>query len=211
MRTWVYVDGFNLYYRCLKGTTFKWLDLKVFCQLHLESSNVIERIKYYTADVSAKIDPTSPARQRTYLNALMTLPEIEIIKGNFLFGEKTAVLVDPRHIRLLGTDRVRVHKVEEKGSDVNIAAHLVLDSCRNVFDVAVIISNDTDLVEPLRIATQELGKTVGLICPAPKAHTSLVRYASFVRHVSKPRLHQAQFPPAVYASDGRVFQKPQGW
>ena len=27
MRTFVHVDGFNLYYRALKGTAWKWLDL----------------------------------------------------------------------------------------------------------------------------------------------------------------------------------------
>ena len=28
MRTYVYVDGFNLYYGALKGSHYKWLDLK---------------------------------------------------------------------------------------------------------------------------------------------------------------------------------------
>ena len=27
IRTWVYVDGFNLYYGAVKGTPYKWLNL----------------------------------------------------------------------------------------------------------------------------------------------------------------------------------------
>lgn len=210
MRTWVYVDGFNLYYR-LKGTPYKWLDLKTFCESHLDPANVIEKIKYYTADVSARVDPSAPARQRTYLNALETISEVEIIKGNFLFSERLLPLADQNQINILRTRWVRVHKAEEKGSDVNLAAHLVLDSCRNMFDVAVVISNDTDLVEPIRIATQELGKIVGLISPVAKPAASLTHYAKFVRRINDHRLHRSQFPPVVYAPDGRVLRKPQGW
>ena len=32
MRTVVYVDGFNLYYGALKGTSWKWLDLVALSQ-----------------------------------------------------------------------------------------------------------------------------------------------------------------------------------
>jgi len=50
--------------------------------------------------------------------------------------------------------------MEEKGSDVNLACHLVNDAWAGRFDAAVVISNDTDLVEPIRIVTQELKKNV---------------------------------------------------
>jgi hypothetical protein len=30
--TYVYIDGFNLYYSCVKGTAYKRLDLDAFCQ-----------------------------------------------------------------------------------------------------------------------------------------------------------------------------------
>jgi hypothetical protein len=39
-------------------------------------------------------------------------------------------------------------KVEEKGSDVNLASHLLLDAFQNSFDVGAVLSNDSDLVEP---------------------------------------------------------------
>ena len=35
MRTRVYIDGYNLYYGCLKGTAFKWLDLLALFERHV--------------------------------------------------------------------------------------------------------------------------------------------------------------------------------
>ena len=84
MKTNVYVDGFNLYYGCLKRTPHKWLDIAKLCRLILPRDQINE-IKYFTALVSARPDdPNLPMRQLTYLRALATLPEASIIKGMFL-------------------------------------------------------------------------------------------------------------------------------
>jgi hypothetical protein len=53
-------------------------------------------------------------------------------------------------------------KTEEKGSDVNLATHLLHDPHMDRFDVAVVISNDSDLLEPIKIARQDLKKEGGL-------------------------------------------------
>jgi hypothetical protein len=62
-RTIVYIDGFNLYYRALKGTAHKWLDLHALSKAALPTNHVIEKINYYTARVSGRIDPTGPRDQ----------------------------------------------------------------------------------------------------------------------------------------------------
>lgn len=84
MRTYIYVDGFNLYNRALKGTAYKWLNLKVLCEHVLNPANEIIAVKYYTARVSGERDPDQPRRQQIYFNALETLPEISIYYGKFL-------------------------------------------------------------------------------------------------------------------------------
>lgn len=61
--------------------------------------------------------------------------------------------------------RVFVDKTEEKGSDVNIAAHLLRDAYNHAFEVAVLITNDSDLVEPVRIVRHELNLPVGILNP----------------------------------------------
>ena len=59
---------------------------------------------------------------------------------------------------------MEVVKTEEKGSDVNLATHLLYDGFKNDYEVAVVVSNDSDLLEPVRVA-RSLGLTVGVLNP----------------------------------------------
>ena len=91
-----------------------------------------------------------------------------------------------------------VGSMEEKGSDVNLAVHLLNDAWKNAFDAAVVISNDTDLIEPIRMVTQERGKPVYVACPgrwsmAPK----LAKVATFQRHIRTAMLSSSQLPQQI--------------
>ena len=87
MKTYVYVDGFNLYYGAVKDTPYKWLDINKLSQLLLPKHS-IARIKYFTARVSGRpSDPDQPTRQQLFLRALRTLSNLEIIYGHFLTSE----------------------------------------------------------------------------------------------------------------------------
>ena len=57
--------------------------------------------------------------------------------------------------------------MEEKGSDVNLASHLLVDGFRDRYDLAVVISNDSDLTEPVRFVREDLNKPVGVLNPHP--------------------------------------------
>jgi hypothetical protein len=94
-RTYVYVDGFNLYYRALRGTRYKWLDLQALVAALLDPDDEIQLIRYFTAPVSGKLDPDQPIRQQRYLQALKTLPNVTIHLGNFLTKPKILPLVKP--------------------------------------------------------------------------------------------------------------------
>lgn len=207
-RTTLYIDGFNLYYRALKGTPFKWLDPKKLAQRILASHNDITCIKYFTARVSGQRDPSSPRDQQAYLDALSTLPEVRIIYGHFLAKTIRRPLVTP----IPGMPRtVEVHTSEEKGSDVNLAVHLVHDAWAARFDVAVVVSNDSDLEEPLRIVKDELKRPVGLLCPhMGHAVPQLQRVASFVKHIGDHHLRASQFPSPIL-HNGQQILKPSGW
>ena len=106
---------------------------------------------------------------------------------------------------------VRVHKTEEKGSDVNLACHLLLDAFQNAFEVAVVVSNDFDLVEPIRIATQELGKVVGLLSPVGNPNPELKAVSSFMRRLRVDHLAAAQFPNPADGRDGAPIRRPAEW
>jgi len=103
-----------------------------------DPANVVTGVRYYTVRVSGRIDPAAPRRQQTYLDALRTVPEISIHIGSFLLSEKFAGLVKPPEFRPRTAlaqpwpDVVKVIKVEEKGSDVNLASHLLLDAFQGI-------------------------------------------------------------------------------
>lgn len=220
MRTIIYVDGFNLYYRMLeKRPDLKWLNIKAVAEKVLKPENQIIGVRYYTARVSGRIDPTAPARQQVYLNALASVAEISIHMGSFLSNKKFAGLCHPPTFRPNLAAQlpqpwpavVKVFKTEEKGSDVNLASHLLLGAFRDEYDVAAVISNDTDLVEPLRIATQELGKKVGLLSPVPNPAPQLKAVSTFVRHIRESDLTGSQFPNPILLADGTQLARPATW
>ena len=87
VRTRVYVDGYNLFYACLKGSPYKWLNVHDLVRNQL-TRNRIDKLHYFTAQVSARPhDPDQPQRQQTYLRALATVPEVEVHFGHFLTHE----------------------------------------------------------------------------------------------------------------------------
>ncbi len=74
MKTYVYVDGFNLYYGAVKDTPYQWLNINALCQ-HLLPKNDIAKIKYFTARVTGRPDdPDQPTRQQTFLRASRPYP-----------------------------------------------------------------------------------------------------------------------------------------
>jgi uncharacterized LabA/DUF88 family protein len=208
MKTVVYVDGFNLYYGAVKETPYKWLNIHKLCQLLLPKNQII-KIKYFTALVTARpTDMDQPNRQQIYLRALRSIPIMEIIYGHFLSHEITMPLVNPPPG---GPKYVRVIKTEEKGSDVNIATHMINDGYIGRYEVAVVLSNDSDLVEPIKIVRQELSLPVGVLNPIP-AHPSheLQKHASFMKPIRKGVLSVSQFPERMKDVNGE-FHKPTKW
>lgn len=207
MRTNVYIDGFNLYYGALKHTPYKWLDLVDLCR-NILPKNDISQVKYFTALVSARPnDPDQPIRQQTYWRALNTLPNLSIIEGSFL-SHRVRMPSAEEHAG--PQDRVWVMKTEEKGSDVNLATHLLNDAHQKKFDIAVMITNDSDLFEPMRIVREELGLPVGIINPHDKPSFQLLSKASFIKPIRPWALRQSQFTKTMSDSAGE-FTKPDRW
>jgi hypothetical protein len=103
-----------------------------------------------------------------------------------------------------------VWKTEEKGSDVNLGVHLVRDAFKGAFDLAAILTNDTDVKEPIRIVTRELRLPVTLLTPCGKPATSLVAVATNVRHV-QPYIGPCQLPHTIPVLGKAPIRKPATW
>jgi hypothetical protein len=212
-KTIVYIDGFNLYYGALFGTQYKWLNRMELCKKLLSDDNEIIQIKYFTARVSARAnDPDQPMRQETYFRALRTIPNLEIHFGHFLSHPKNMPLVNPKPGQSL---YAKVLSTQEKGSDVNLASHLLFDGFKNKFEVATLITNDSDLYTPVKMVKEDLRKTVGILNPHAGNPTSqpsrqLRAAASFFKPIRTTVLQMSQFP--VTLSDGKgSFHKPSVW
>ncbi len=207
MKVGVYVDGFNLYYRALRGTDFKWLDVSKLSAEILDQDDSIEFVRYFTAAVSPRAgDSGAPERQEAYLRALRTIPNLTIHNGRFLPKTKHRPLVeDP-------TKFVEIHDTEEKGSDVNLASHLLNDAFRDRFDAALVISQDTDLCEPLRMVKHDLKKVVGIVWMENnnpgKRHKKV---SDFIRHANVSILRRSQFSDPVIGKGGMKIKKPVTW
>jgi len=206
-RAFVYIDGFNLYHGAIRHSQSHWLNLGRMSELLL-TSNKIVWIKYFTAMVSdTPDDPGKSLRQQLYHRALRTLPNIEIIKGQFRGHEVYRPIVG---CNLAPSCMVRVHNWEEKGSDVNLAAHLVHDGHLGKYDTAVVISGDSDLAEPIRMVTQELKKRVGVINPRAHRSKELSKHATFYETLRSGVLHASQFPDEVQFGTSTI-RKPLEW
>ena len=205
-KTWVYIDSFNLYYGALnprgqKTLGLKWLDLESWLK-KIFPRNDIQKIKLFTARVSGKYDPTKPVRQDTYFRALRTLKTIEIIEGTFLFRKKRV------HI----TKDVDLYAMipEEKGTDVNLAAHLVNDGHKKCFQTAIVVSNDSDLAEAVRIVTPEVRLKVGILNPYPTFTNDLIKHSTLKQLIRMGAILTSQFPAILTDSVGQ-FTKPISW
>ena len=147
-------------------------------------------------------------RQRIFLRALQTIPDLEIIYGHFLEHPRNMPLASS----LPGKPRlVKVIKTEEKGSDVNLAAHLIHDGHQGRYEVAILVTNDSDLVEAIKIVRNELNLVVGVLNPNPSQPShELRKYATFVKPIRQGVLAASQFPPTLTDSIG-TFHKPTTW
>lgn len=122
MKVNVYIDGFNLYYGAVKGTPYRWLNVAEMCRLLLPRDQILQ-MKYFTALVNPRrSDPDQRSRQETFLRALATIPNLSIVYGFFLTHEIMMPLALP------AKGYKKVIKTEEKGSDVNLATHLLIDA-----------------------------------------------------------------------------------
>jgi len=220
----VYVDGFNLYFCAVKYTPYKWLNLLALCNT-LFPTVQINRIKYFSAKVrNLQHDPNAQTRQDTYWRALRTIPNLEIIEGDFVAWPRLLPQFPLAYVRGANNppNKVQVERAEEKGSDVNLAAYLVYDNCMQEADESIVISNDSDLTNAIELVTRDVHRPVTVVNPN---RTSRVRShpnqcslqqdlrrvsTRFLRSINVGVLVSAQFPPTMTDAQG-TFTKPTGW
>ncbi|MFZ6864701.1 antitoxin Xre/MbcA/ParS toxin-binding domain-containing protein [Undibacterium sp. Ji67W] len=233
LRTRVYIDGYNLYYGCLKGSPYKWLDLLPLFEKHILPSALIERngqpcqmtllplaIKFFTAKILEKAAkaPDSVSSQARYHTALRKQHKnrIEIIEGYYSLTESRVKIVDAAHPKRWPRDcqDALAWKLEEKQSDVNLALQAYHDAITQEVDQVVIVTNDTDIAPALKLIRLHTAVTIGLVIPAKQnvriANTELSEQAHWVRsHILPSELADSQLPRVLHGKSPTI--KPESW
>lgn len=212
-RTNVYFDGYNFYYGAVKGTPYKWLDPVQLVKALLRDNHAIQSVKYFTAPIKTyPHDAAALDHQKVYLQALSTLPEVEIIQG-FYSKNATWMPVYEDACKTCDTARdgmIRVVKLEEKRSDVNIATSMLMDAFHDKADVFVLVSGDTDFIGPVNIVRKDFGKTVIVLNPHDRI-SWLRDYASYYKDIPRDILAKCQLPDSIPYRKNQVITKPAAW
>ena len=100
---------------------------------------------------------------------------------------------------------------EEKRTDVNIALQAVGDASEDMYDRAVLVSADSDLLPVIatvhRIAPD---KEVGVMIPIGRTNDDLVRSADFRLKMRERNLRASQFPTTITVGKTTIT-KPSAW
>ncbi len=169
----------------------------------------VRHVHYFTARVKDRDGDAGPRlRQQVYLRALATFDRVAIHEGKFLVHKRDRRKAPPE------TGLVRVIETSEKGSDVNLAVQLLVDGFRGRFERAVIVSNDSDLVAPIKAVRNELDLPVGVLAPISrdphrKPSVELSRLASFTRVIREGDLDACHLPEQIQDRNGRIHRPPR--
>lgn len=200
-RVIAYVDGYNLYHglRAKHWKRFYWLNISALARQLLKPGQTLAFTKYFTTIVKKPDDKRR--RQAVYLEALQTLPDFGLFYGQFLDETITC--------RQCGHTYVTHH---EKMTDVNIAVELMADAYSDHFDIALLISADSDLVGPIE-AVRRLFPAKRLIAAFPPKRTSyhLQQVANVTLHISHNELSKSLFPATVLKPGGIALHCPTPW
>src|SRR5436190_6782601 len=183
-RVIAYVDGYNLYHglRAKGWRRFYWLNISALAQHLLKPNQTLNFTKYFTTVVKQPEDKRR--RQAAYLEALQTLPNFRVFYGQFL--EDTVIC------RKCGHTYLTHH---EKMTDVNISVELMADAYQNQFDVALLISADSDLTGPVETVRRLFSaKRVVVAFPPKRSSFALRQAANATIHISHNELSKSLYP-----------------
>lgn len=227
MKTICYVDGYNLYYGCLRNTAYKWLDIHKLLASILHQQNPdaeLIAIKFFTAPVITRFASNGSLAQQSqqnYHRALETVypNSINIINGYYSDEKSYAMLyLSPPDKQ----QRAYVWKLEEKQTDVNLALSAYRDAVQSRAEQFVFVTNDTDQEPTLKAIREDFSDSIriGVILPikennnATKARPGNMRlstYADWTRkNIKDYELAAAQLPHLVPTSK-KAIRKPEYW
>lgn len=198
-----YIDGFNLYFGLkAKGwRKYYWLDLAAMSRALLKPGQTLEHCHYFTARIRTGGQSQNARRQATWLDALATRPDITSHFGHYL----------PKQQRCHSCGATWTSH-EEKMTDVNIAAQLLVDAYEDRFDTVLIVSGDSDLTTPIKLVRERFPKKRLIVAFPPKRRSDQLRRAAHGYIViGADSLRQNLLPNEITTASGFVLKRPKQW
>lgn len=214
-----YIDGFNIYHalndrcyyrpnqpripenRCYPYRKYKWLNYRKLAESTIGSRDTISGIFFFTTYAKWKWDQDKGIgyRHRQYVRALQT-EKIEVIQGHFMTRTERCPKCKENY-----PDHV------EKRTDVNIALKLLGDAIEDLYDKALVISADSDLLPTISAVHKYApGKQVGVMFPICRTSFDLRQHADFCHKMPEKLLAKCQFPDEIKLPDV-ILRKPENW
>jgi len=200
-RVIAYIDGFNLYFGLKERgwRRFYWLNVQSLVQNLLKFNQQLKMTKYFTARVIGS--PDKQKRQSTLLEALETLPDFRIFYGKYQINQREC----PR-CRFI--DQVP----NEKMTDVNMAVEMILDATNDDYDIALLLSADSDLVPPIKAIKQVFPQKRIVVAFPPRRESAELRGAAHAcLRIGRANFANSVFPDRIRKADGFILQRPLTW
>ncbi len=196
----LYIDGFNLYFglRSLRKRQYRWLDLVAVGSQLCRPDQELGAVKYFTARIKGG-DKAKIKRQSVYLEAL-EVSGVQIVYGKYQQKMVTCPVCKKKYPRY-----------EEKESDVNLGATLLVDAAGRKADYYLVVSGDSDLIRPMELARDVYEQDIIAVFP-PNRHSSEIkrRIGKFIP-MSESLVRKCQLPPSIKKKGGFVLQRPKKW
>jgi uncharacterized LabA/DUF88 family protein len=199
-RVIAYIDGFNLYFGMREAgfDQCRWLNVKKLVESLLQPNQELVGVKYYTSRVSN--NPDKQKRQSTYLDALSSVG-VEIFYGNY----------QDNNLECKRCGNVW-KSAKEKMTDVNIATAIIVDAFKENYDMAMLISGDSDLTPPIKeVHNLFKNKRVFIAFPPKRHNSSMAIVAKGSLIIGRKKLVDSQFDEEVISKTGYKLKIPNEW
>jgi uncharacterized LabA/DUF88 family protein len=199
-RVVAYIDGFNLYFGMRDaGLDYcRWLNISKLVLSLLKPHQELCDIKYFTSRVSN--NPDKQKRQSTYIDAL------ESIGTKITYGNYQDVSTECKRCGHIW------QTAKEKKTDVNIATAIIVDAYKNEYDMAMLISGDSDLMPPIwEVHNLFQNKRVFIAFPPKRYNSSMAKVARGSETIGRKKLANAQFDDEVISKTGFILKRPTEW
>jgi uncharacterized LabA/DUF88 family protein len=199
-----YYDGSNFYHSC--NNNYGIANVNFFDMtnqlLDLTKEELI-KIKYFNCPINQQEDPIKYGQQMRFFQKIKATPLLELYLGNLVKRNLKKINVNclkcghqrAEHLKCpICKQEINVtncYKYTEKGVDVKLAVHLILDALNDKYDAALLFSNDADYCPAIKHIVTIIGKEI-IYCHFPTSKTNdLIQTCSNKRLITKEMVERA--------------------